>query len=118
MNYDARAEAEIDVLADVLTTLGNASKTHVGRRLNDADRVRLFAVVLYELIVSARSVAGPDTGRLYAAPILDPITESAGVADEVSPMNLLIPALLGHQWPRYGLVTRTEPDLGRGTDPL
>ncbi|MFE7745008.1 hypothetical protein [Nocardia sp. NPDC057455] len=99
MNSDARAEAEIDVLTDVLTTLGKAANTHVGRRLGDADRARLFAVVLYELIVSARNVAGPDAGRLYAAPVLDPIIEGLAVAEEVSPLDLLIPALLNLQTP-------------------
>ncbi|WP_159838604.1 hypothetical protein [Nocardia sp. CY41] len=72
MNYDVQAEAEIDVLTDVLATLDKAAKTAIDRGLGDAARLRLFAVVLYELIVSARSVAGPDAGRLYAAPILDP----------------------------------------------
>ncbi|MFR9767205.1 hypothetical protein [Nocardia sp. SC052] len=99
MNYDVPAEAEIDVLTDVLTALGNATRTAVGRRLSEADRVRLFAVVLYELIVSARSVAGPDAGRLYAAPILDPIIEGPAFADEVSPLDLLIPALLALRAP-------------------
>ncbi|MEU1994517.1 hypothetical protein ABZ511_08715 [Nocardia gamkensis] len=99
MNYDARAEAEIDVLTDVLTALGNAARTATGRRLSDADRVRLFAVVLYELVVSARGVAGPDTGRLYAAPILDPIIEGVAIADEVAPLDLLISALLDLRFP-------------------
>ncbi|MFI5537948.1 hypothetical protein ACIA5H_16300 [Nocardia sp. NPDC051900] len=97
MNYDVPAEAEIDVLTDVLTALGNAARTATGRRLAEADRVRLFAVVLYELIVSARGVGGPDCGRLYAAPILDPIIEGVASADEVTPMDLLIPALIAHQ---------------------
>lgn len=97
MNYDARQEAEIDVLIDVLTALANAAEVPANCKLSEADRVRLFAVVLFELIVSARSVAGPDAGRLYAAPILDPIIEAVAVADEVSPMDLLIPALLVHQ---------------------
>ncbi|MGW5374384.1 hypothetical protein ACWESM_03000 [Nocardia sp. NPDC003999] len=99
MNYDTRAEAEIDVLTDVLTALGNATATAAGRRLSDADRLRLFAVVLYELFVSARRVAGPDAGRLYAAPLLDPVLEGAGIADELSPLDLLIPALLDLQTP-------------------
>jgi hypothetical protein len=99
MNYDVQAEAEIDVLTDVLTTLGNAAETDTGRKLGDARRVRLFAVVLYELIVSARSVAGPDVGRLYTAPILDPIFEGDAVAEDVSLLDLLIPALIGQLEP-------------------
>ncbi|MEU5758604.1 hypothetical protein [Nocardia sp. NPDC047648] len=98
MNYDARAVAEIDVLTDVLTALGATTSTAC-RKIGDADCVRLFAVVLYELIVSARSVAGPDAGRLYAAPILDPIIEGVTIADEVSPLDLLIPALFIHRAP-------------------
>ncbi|MEU1550705.1 hypothetical protein [Nocardia sp. NPDC005745] len=98
MNYDARAEAEIDVLTDVLTALDTTTGT-AHPKIGDADRVRLFAVVLYELIVSARSVAGPDAGRLYAAPILDPIIEGVTIADEISPLDLLIPALLIHRAP-------------------
>ncbi|UAK29763.1 hypothetical protein K8O92_17230 [Nocardia asteroides] len=97
MNYDARYEAEIDVLMDVLTALANTAERPADCNLSEADRVRLFAVVLYELIVSARSVAGPDAGRLYAAPILDPIIE--GVVEEVTPLDLLISALLVHQTP-------------------
>ncbi|WP_159920083.1 MULTISPECIES: hypothetical protein [Nocardia] len=97
MNYDARCEAEVDVLMDVLTALANTAERPAICNLSEADRVRLFAVVLYELIVSARSVAGPDAGRLYAAPILDPIIE--GVVEEVTPLDLLISALLGHQTP-------------------
>ncbi|MBF6218044.1 hypothetical protein IU479_07965 [Nocardia abscessus] len=100
MNYDARQEAEIDVLIDVLTALANAAEVPANCKLSEADRVRLFAVVLFELIVSARSVAGPDAGRLYAAPILDPIIEGVGVADEVSALDLLIPALHVHQTSR------------------
>ncbi|WP_280250819.1 hypothetical protein [Nocardia abscessus] len=99
MNYDVRQEAEIAVLMDVLTALANAAETPANYNLSEADRVRLFAVVLFELIVSARSVAGPDAGRLYAAPILDPIIEDVAVADEVSPLDLLIPALLDLQAP-------------------
>ncbi|WP_280184730.1 MULTISPECIES: hypothetical protein [Nocardia] len=99
MNYDARQEAEIDALVDVLTALANAADTPANCNLSDAVRVRLFAVVLFELIVSARSVAGPDAGRLYAAPILDPFIEDVAVADEVSPLDLLIPALLDLQTP-------------------
>ncbi|MFI2279725.1 hypothetical protein [Nocardia beijingensis] len=95
MNYDARAEAEIDVLNDVLTALGNAAKEFT-TKLSDANCVHLFAVVLYELIVSARDVVGPDSGRLYAAPILDPIEGVAG-ADDVCQLDLLIPALLFRQ---------------------
>jgi hypothetical protein len=100
MNFDARAEAEIDVLTEVLAALGNAAGTATGRTLNDVDRMRLFAVVLYELIASARSVAGPDMGRLYAAPILDPIIEGAAIADEVSPMDLLILTTFERRTPR------------------
>ncbi|BDT96623.1 hypothetical protein IFM12275_65990 [Nocardia sputorum] len=99
MNYDAQAEAEIDVLTDVLATLDNAAKTAIGRGLDDAARLRLFAVVLYELIISARSIACPEAGQLYAAPILDPIIEGLVVADEVTAMDLLIPALLHLQAP-------------------
>ncbi|WP_280352411.1 hypothetical protein [Nocardia abscessus] len=94
MSNDARAGAEIAVLTDVLTALGEAASTSTGRKLGDADRARLFAVVLYELIVSARSVAGLDAGRLYAAPILDPIIQGVAIADGVSRLDLLIPALL------------------------
>jgi hypothetical protein len=44
------------------------------------------------LIASARTVAGPDTGRLYAAPLLDQPLENA--APELSPLDLLIPLLV------------------------
>ncbi|MEU2123810.1 hypothetical protein [Nocardia niwae] len=94
MSYDARAEAEIDVLMDVLAALDAATAATARGGLSDTERIRLSAVVLYELIVSARNVAGPDTGRLYAASILDPIIEGLAVADEVSLLDVLIPALL------------------------
>ncbi|MBF6466687.1 hypothetical protein IU427_16080 [Nocardia beijingensis] len=94
MNYDARAEAEIDVLMDVLAALDAATRKTARGGLSDTERIRLSAVVLYELIVSARGVAGPDTGRLYAASILDPIIEGLAVADDVSLLDVLIPALL------------------------
>ncbi|MEU7633692.1 hypothetical protein AB0C34_27565 [Nocardia sp. NPDC049220] len=97
MTYDYRGEAEIAILADVLAILADTSPTALGSELSDTDRAQVFAEVLYELIVSARTVVGPDTGRLYAAPVLDSILDNAPAAEEVSALDLLIPALIAHR---------------------
>ncbi|WP_067462406.1 hypothetical protein [Nocardia amamiensis] len=93
MNYDHRAIAEIAVLADLIaaidTALADAACRFPGTR-----RAHVFAVVLYELIASARTVAGPDAGRVYAAPILDSLIDDAPAADELSILDLLVPVLV------------------------
>ncbi|WP_454197952.1 hypothetical protein [Nocardia sp. Marseille-Q1738] len=86
-----RAAAEIDVLTDVLTTVVSCTD---GKGMTGAARVRVFALVIYELIASARTVPAPDTGRLYAAPILDPILDSVPAAEELTVLDLLIPVLV------------------------
>ncbi|WP_063048717.1 hypothetical protein [Nocardia arthritidis] len=93
MIYDQRAEAEIAVLTDVIVAVDAALAVAAceGRRPSD-QRAHLVAIVLYELIDSARTVAGPDTGRLYAAPLLDHPLENA--APDLSPLDLLIPLLI------------------------
>ncbi|WP_330229006.1 hypothetical protein OHA40_23305 [Nocardia sp. NBC_00508] len=95
MNYDHRALAEIAVLADLITAIDTALADAACRdRHPGARRAHLFAVVLYELIVSARTVVGPDGGRLYAAPILDSVIDDAPAADELSILDLLVPVLV------------------------
>jgi hypothetical protein len=93
MIYDERAEAEIAVLTDVIVAVDAAlaGAACEGRRPSD-QRAHVVAIVLYELIASARTVAGPDTGRLYASPLLDHPLENA--APELSPLDLLIPLLV------------------------
>ncbi|WP_043733817.1 hypothetical protein [Nocardia asiatica] len=90
-----RADAELDVLTDVLGTLVAATADAVRDGMSDTTRVRVMAMVVYELISSARTAAGPHTGRLYAAPVLDPIIENIPAADDLTLLDLLIPAIIG-----------------------
>ncbi|MET9286061.1 hypothetical protein [Nocardia beijingensis] len=90
-----RAEAELDVLTDVIGTLVAATADAVRDGMSDAARVRVMAMVVYALISSARTVAGPHTGRLYAAPVLDPIIENIPAAEDLTFLDLLIPAIIG-----------------------
>jgi hypothetical protein len=93
--YDERAEAEIAVLTDTIAAVDAALTDAIrhGRRPR-CRRAHVIAVVLYELIASARTAAGPETGRLYAAPILDSFVENQPTVNEVSPLDLLIPFLV------------------------
>ncbi|MGK8523737.1 hypothetical protein ACRS6B_20340 [Nocardia asteroides] len=93
--YDERAEAEIAILTDTIAAV-DAALTDAARhgRRPHCRRAHVIAVVLYELITSARNVAGPETGRLYAAPILDSLVEHAPTSSEISPLDLLIPLLV------------------------
>ncbi|WP_280475422.1 hypothetical protein [Nocardia asiatica] len=98
MNGDQDAEreaAELDVLIDVIGTLMAATADAVRDGMSDTARVRVMAMVVYELISSARTAAGPHTGRLYAAPVLDPIIENISAADDITFLDLLIPAIIG-----------------------
>ncbi|MEU1998615.1 hypothetical protein ABZ511_29600 [Nocardia gamkensis] len=92
-----RAAAELDVLTDVIGTLITATATADAVRdgMSDTTRVRVMAMVVYELINSARTAAGPHTGRLYAAPLLDPIIDNIPAADDITLLDLLIPAIIG-----------------------
>ncbi|MEU2093021.1 hypothetical protein [Nocardia beijingensis] len=90
-----RADAELDVLTDVIGTLVAATADAVRDGMSDTGRVRVMAMVVYALISSARSVAGPHTGRLYAAPVLDSIIDNIPAAEELTLLDLLIPAIIG-----------------------
>ncbi|WP_280257799.1 hypothetical protein [Nocardia abscessus] len=89
MTYDDRAEAEIAVLADVIAAV-DAALSGAACGHPSEQRAYVLATVLYELIASARTAAGPDSGRLYAAPILDSIIENVASADELSLLDLLV----------------------------
>ncbi|MBF6471203.1 MULTISPECIES: hypothetical protein [Nocardia] len=91
MTYDDRAEAEIAVLADVIAAV-DAALSDVARP--GEQRAYVLATVLYELIASARTAAGPDSGRLYAAPILDSIIENVAAADELTLLDILVSFLV------------------------
>ncbi|MEV6321291.1 hypothetical protein AB0M45_08855 [Nocardia sp. NPDC051787] len=87
--------AEIAVLAELLAAIDTALADAAHRDRHPGDgRAHVIAVVLYELIASARTVVGPDTGRLYAAPILDSLIDDAPAADELSILDLLVPVLV------------------------
>ncbi|WP_280296619.1 hypothetical protein [Nocardia abscessus] len=93
MTYDDRAEAEIAVLADVIAAV-DAALSGAACGHPSEQRAYVLATVLYELIASARTAAGPDSGRLYAAPILDSIIENVASADELSLLDLLVSFLV------------------------
>ncbi|WP_454197804.1 hypothetical protein [Nocardia sp. Marseille-Q1738] len=90
-----RASAELDVLTDVIGTLVAATADAARDGMSDTTRVRVMAMVIYELISSARTAAAPHTGRLYAAPLLDPIIENIPDTDDITFLDLLIPAIVG-----------------------
>jgi hypothetical protein len=90
-----RSAAELDVLTDVIGTLVTATADAVRAGMSDTTRVRVMAMVVFELISSARTAAGPHTGRLYAAPVLDPIIDNISAADDITLLDLLIPAIIG-----------------------
>ncbi|MBF6202612.1 hypothetical protein IU483_00585 [Streptomyces gardneri] len=90
-----RSAAELDVLTDVIGTLVAATADAVRDGMSDTTRVRVMAMVVYALISSARTAAGPHTGRLYAAPLLDPIIENIPAAEDLNFLDLLIPAIIG-----------------------
>ncbi|MGY1942560.1 hypothetical protein [Nocardia asiatica] len=90
-----RADAELDVLTDVIGTLVTTTAAASRDGMSDTTRVRVMAMVIYELISSARTAAAPHTGRLYAAPLLDPIVENIPAAEDLTFLDLLIPAIIG-----------------------
>ncbi|WP_043730123.1 hypothetical protein [Nocardia asiatica] len=91
MTYDDRAEAEIAVLTEVITAVDAALRDAApAQRRPRSRRARVLAVVLYELIASARTTAGPDAGRLYTAPILDSLIDNVPAVDELSVLDLLV----------------------------
>ncbi|MBF6229617.1 hypothetical protein IU470_31600 [Nocardia abscessus] len=90
-----RADAELDVLTDVIGALVAATTDAVRDGMTDTTRVRVMAMVVLELISSARDAAAPHTGRLYAAPVLDPIIENIPAAEDLTFLDLLIPAIIG-----------------------
>ncbi|UAK35162.1 hypothetical protein K8O92_15875 [Nocardia asteroides] len=90
-----RSAAELDVLTDVIGTLVTATAEAVRDGMSDTIRVRVIAMVVFELISSARTAAGPHTGRLYAAPVLDPILDNISAADDITLLDLLIPEIIG-----------------------
>ncbi|MGK8509743.1 hypothetical protein ACRS5S_17410 [Nocardia asiatica] len=90
-----RAAAELDVLIDVIGTLMVATADAVRDGMTQTTRVRVMALVVFELISSARTASPPHTGRLYAAPVLDPIIDNIPAADEITLLDLLIPAIIG-----------------------
>ncbi|MEV6325958.1 hypothetical protein AB0M45_33045 [Nocardia sp. NPDC051787] len=90
-----RSAAELDVMTDVIGTLVAATADAVRDGMSDTNRVRVIAMVVYELISSARTAAAPHTGRLYAAPVLDPIIDNIPAADDITFLDLLIPAIIG-----------------------
>ncbi|MCC3332717.1 hypothetical protein [Nocardia abscessus] len=90
-----RNAAELDVLTDVIGTLMASTAVAVRDGMTETTRVRLMAVVVFELISSARTAAAPHTGRLYAAPVLDPIIDNIPAADDITFLDLLIPAIIG-----------------------
>ncbi|MGY2032052.1 hypothetical protein [Nocardia gipuzkoensis] len=98
MSGDQDAErnaAELDVLTEVIGTLVASTADAVRDGMTDTTRVRLMARVVFALISSARNAAAPHTGRLYAAPVLDPIIDNLPAADEITFLDLLIPAIIG-----------------------
>ncbi|WP_159920947.1 MULTISPECIES: hypothetical protein [Nocardia] len=95
-----RSAAELDVLTDVIGTLVTATADAVRAGMSDTTRVRVMAKVVFELISSARTAAGPHTGRLYAAPVLDPIIDNISAADDITLLDLLIPAIIGQHLDR------------------
>ncbi|WP_330231586.1 hypothetical protein OHA40_03275 [Nocardia sp. NBC_00508] len=90
-----RACAELDVLTDVIGTLVTATADAVRDGMTATTRARVIAMVVYELITSARTAAAPHSGRLYAAPVLDPIIDNIPDADDITFLDLLIPAIIG-----------------------
>ncbi|MGK8504646.1 hypothetical protein [Nocardia asiatica] len=90
-----RADAELDVLTDVIGTLVAATADAVRDGMSETTRVRVMAMIVFELISSARTASPPHTGRLYAAPVLDPIIDNIPAADEITLLDLLIPAIIG-----------------------
>ncbi|WP_280253601.1 hypothetical protein [Nocardia abscessus] len=90
-----RNAAELDVLTDVIGTLVANTADAVRDGMTDTTRVRLMARIVFALILSARNAAAPHTGRLYAAPVLDPIIDNIPAADEITFLDLLIPAIIG-----------------------
>ncbi|MGY1981161.1 hypothetical protein [Nocardia gipuzkoensis] len=90
-----RNAAELDVLTEVIGTLVASTADAVRDGMTDTTRVRLMARVVFALISSARHAAAPHTGRLYAAPVLDPIIDNLPAADEITLLDLLIPAIIG-----------------------
>ncbi|MGY5307326.1 hypothetical protein [Nocardia gipuzkoensis] len=98
MSGDQDAErnaAELDVLTEVIGTLVASTADAVRDGMTDTTRMRVMAMVVFELISSARNAAAPHTGRLYAAPVLDPIIDNIPAADEITFLDLLIPAIIG-----------------------
>ncbi|MEU5761067.1 hypothetical protein [Nocardia sp. NPDC047648] len=89
-----RSAAELDVLTDVIGTLMTATADAVRDGMSATTRVRVMAMVIYELISSARTAAGPHTGRLYAGPLLDPIIDNIPAAEDITFLDLLIPAII------------------------
>ncbi|MGK8491487.1 hypothetical protein [Nocardia asiatica] len=90
-----RAAAELDVLTDVIGTLVAATADALRDGMTETTRVRVMAMIVFELISSARTASPPHTGRLYAAPVLDPIIDNIPAADEITLLDLLIPAIIG-----------------------
>ncbi|MBF6163415.1 hypothetical protein IU486_01335 [Streptomyces gardneri] len=90
-----RSAAELDVLTDVIGTLAAGTAVAVRDGMTETIRVRLMAMVVFELISSARTAAAPHTGRLYAGPVLDPIIDNIPAADDITFLDLLIPAIIG-----------------------
>jgi hypothetical protein len=95
---DERAAAELDVLTEVIGTLVTTTAEAVPGGMTDAARAHVMAKVIYVLITSARTAAAPHTGRLYAAAVLDPIVENIPAADEITLLDLLIPAIIGQHF--------------------
>ncbi|MGK8489987.1 hypothetical protein [Nocardia asiatica] len=90
-----RSAAELDVLTDVIGTLITATADAVQDGMSDTTRIHVMAMLVLELINSARTAAAPHTGRLYAAPLLDPIIDNIPAADDITFLDLLIPAIIG-----------------------
>ncbi|WP_063052699.1 hypothetical protein [Nocardia arthritidis] len=90
-----RAAAELDVLTEVIDTLVIITAEAVPDGMTGAARAQVIAKVIYVLITSARTAAAPHTGRLYAAAVLDPIIENIPADDEITLLDLLIPAIIG-----------------------
>ncbi|MFE7742699.1 hypothetical protein [Nocardia sp. NPDC057455] len=90
-----RAAAELDVLTEVIDILVTTTAEAIPDGMPEAARAHVMAKVIYVLITSARTAAAPHTGRLYAAAVLDPIIENIATADEITLLDLLIPAIIG-----------------------
>ncbi|MGY1937526.1 hypothetical protein [Nocardia gipuzkoensis] len=90
-----RTAAELDILTDVIGTLMAATEDAARDGMTDTTRVRVMSMVVHELISSARTAAAPHTGRLCAAPLLDPIIDNISAADDITLLDLLIPAIIG-----------------------